>query len=288
MKRFLVLVTCLALTSVAYADAPKKGKGKHSQDEAQGAPQVNKSAKIKGGGQSNRPYFRPFNNATRGQASRQSNLSTGPGGGPHMKSKIVSNAAGKSSKFSKHGDSQVQANSNVPAIQKGGKFQGKHQFKQFNLAKNKAPSNVPNVHFKAGNQIQGAHKWKGQKYVVFQNYKAQWHDQGWWHHHHNHIVFVLGGWYFWDGGYYYPAWGYAPDSYYAFDGPIYTGSAERDPGDVVANVQAALQEQGYYEGEVDGALGPLTRAALARYQESQGFEPTGAIDEPTLESLNMV
>jgi len=52
-------------------------------------------------------------------------------------------------------------------------------------------------------------------------------------------------------------------------------------------VQSALQEQGYYQGEIDGVLGPETRAALAEYQSAQGLEPTGAVDEPTLETLGM-
>ncbi len=62
-----------------------------------------------------------------------------------------------------------------------------------------------------------------------------------------------------------PAWGYAPNAYYAYDGPIY-GYNSLPPDQVVANVQAALQEQGYYQGEVDGLLGPLTREAIAGYQ----------------------
>jgi localization factor PodJL len=60
-----------------------------------------------------------------------------------------------------------------------------------------------------------------------------------------------------------------------------------DPGQVVANVQSALQQQGYYQGDIDGVLGPQTRAALAEYQSAQGIEPTGAIDEPTLDTLGM-
>jgi len=60
-----------------------------------------------------------------------------------------------------------------------------------------------------------------------------------------------------------------------------------DPGQVVGNVQAALQEQGYYDGEVDGILGPLTRAAIARYQQDHGLYTTSAVDEPTLESLGL-
>ena len=54
------------------------------------------------------------------------------------------------------------------------------------------------------------------------------------------------------------------------------------------NVQSALQEQGYYQGEIDGILGPQTRAALAEFQSAQGLEPTGTVDEPTLETLGMV
>jgi peptidoglycan hydrolase-like protein with peptidoglycan-binding domain len=44
---------------------------------------------------------------------------------------------------------------------------------------------------------------------------------------------------------------------------------------------------GYYKGEVDGLLGPLTRQALTSYQEEQGLAPTAAIDEPTLDALGM-
>jgi peptidoglycan hydrolase-like protein with peptidoglycan-binding domain len=56
---------------------------------------------------------------------------------------------------------------------------------------------------------------------------------------------------------------------------------------VIANVHATLQQQGYYRGEVDGQLGPLTRAALANYQRDHGLYMTSAIDQPTLESLGM-
>ena len=56
---------------------------------------------------------------------------------------------------------------------------------------------------------------------------------------------------------------------------------------MIANVQGVLQQMGYYKGEVDGLLGPLTREALAAYQADQGLTTTEAIDEPTLESLGM-
>jgi His-Xaa-Ser repeat protein HxsA len=63
--------------------------------------------------------------------------------------------------------------------------------------------------------------------------------------------------------------------------------AAEDFGQVVANVQTALQGQGYYAGEVDGSLGPLTRDAIAKYQQDHGLIVTSAVDEPTLASLGM-
>ena len=59
------------------------------------------------------------------------------------------------------------------------------------------------------------------------------------------------------------------------------------PDQVIANVQTALQQQGYYQGEVDGLLGPQTRAAIADYQRANGLPETAAVDQPTLQSLGM-
>ena len=158
---------------------------------------------------------------------------------------------------------------------------------KFNLSNNPNPK-YKAVKFNQNYKIAGANKWKGSKYQVFVNYQPQWHDQYWWTSHHNHIVFVFGSPYYWDTGYWYPCWGYNPGATFYFDGPIYASNPEYDPGQVVANVQSALQQQGYYQGEIDGILGPQTRAALAEYQSAQGLEPTGAVDEPTLETLGMV
>ncbi len=56
---------------------------------------------------------------------------------------------------------------------------------------------------------------------------------------------------------------------------------------MIADVQGVLQQMGYYKGEVDGLLGPLTREALAAYQADQGLTTTAVIDEPTLDSLGL-
>jgi hypothetical protein len=159
--------------------------------------------------------------------------------------------------------------------------------RHFDLATSKPKKDIPNVKFRAGNRIQGSQNWQGSNYTAFRNYRSQWHDRAWWRHHHDRIIFVFGGWYFWDAGYWYPAWGYDPYAFYAYDGPIYAYN-DLPPDQVVANVQASLQAQGYYHGEVDGLLGPLTRAALADYQRDRGLYVTSAIDQPTLASLGMV
>jgi hypothetical protein len=115
----------------------------------------------------------------------------------------------------------------------------------------------------------------------------QHHDRDWWRHHHNLIVFYGGGYWFWNAGWWFPAWGYSPYyNNYVYDGPIY-GGGELSPGDVTAQVQEALAEQGYYYGPIDGVLGPETRDAILRFQADHGLATTAAIDEPTLDSLGL-
>jgi peptidoglycan hydrolase-like protein with peptidoglycan-binding domain len=56
---------------------------------------------------------------------------------------------------------------------------------------------------------------------------------------------------------------------------------------MITNVQSALQEAGYYDGPITGSLSVETRAAIANFQRDQGLNITGAIDEPTVESLGL-
>ncbi len=103
----------------------------------------------------------------------------------------------------------------------------------------------------------------------------------------NTIVFVTGGYYFLDASYWYPAWGYDPaNSYYDYNGPIYT-YGNLPPDQVIANVQTALQDAGYYFGAITGSLSVETRVALVNYQRDQGLSVTGAIDEPTVDALGL-
>ena len=127
---------------------------------------------------------------------------------------------------------------------------------------------------------------RGQQYAAFRNYHREWHDRGWWRSHYNRIVFVNGGWYYWNAGYWFPAWGYAPSAYYAYDGPIY-GYNGLAPDRVIVDVQTQLQRDGYYDGSIDGVLGPMTREAIAAFQADNGLEVTSVIDEPTLATLGI-
>ena len=122
---------------------------------------------------------------------------------------------------------------------------------------------------------------------VFHNYHAVRHDRYWYNHHYDRVVVVGGGYYYWDAGYWYPAWGYDPAfSFYVYDGPIYSYD-NLPPDQVTMNVQAELQDEGYYTGEIDGQVGPKTRDAVGAYQTDHNLEVTSAIDEPTVEALGL-
>jgi hypothetical protein len=165
---------------------------------------------------------------------------------------------------------------------------GKFNHRHFELVAGPS-ANVVGVTFVAGNRIPNSQNWSSPKYGVYRNYKSEWHDHNWWQQHHGTtIVLINGGYYYRTGNYWYPAWGYDRSAnYYPYDGPIYA-ARNLTPDQVVANVQTALQELGYYQdGEVDGLLGPKTRAALAQYQADNGLAPTESVDQPTLESLGM-
>jgi hypothetical protein len=122
---------------------------------------------------------------------------------------------------------------------------------------------------------------------VFHNYRPIRHDRGWYSSHYDRVVVVGGGYYYWDAGYWYPAWGYDPAfSFYVYDGPIYSYD-NLPPDQVTMNVQSALQDEGYYTGDIDGQVGPKTREALGAYQTDHNLEITSAVDEPTVESLGL-
>jgi hypothetical protein len=164
---------------------------------------------------------------------------------------------------------------------------GKKDVQYYKLPGKPNPESAPSSNFQQHNRIEGSQNWQGTNYTAFREYSSEWHDRTWWDSHYKPITLISGGWYYWNAGFWYPAWGYDPaNSYYPYDGPI-RGYRNLPPDQVIANVQSALQQEGYYHGEVDGLLGPATRGAIADYQRDHGLDITSAIDQPTLESLGM-
>ncbi len=53
-------------------------------------------------------------------------------------------------------------------------------------------------------------------------------------------------------------------------------------------VQGALQAYGYYDGPIDGIIGPLTREALERFQRTYGLSVTGSITSEVLDHVGIV
>ena len=156
--------------------------------------------------------------------------------------------------------------------------------RNFNRTQNAAFYRVGNV--RVTNNWRGD-AFRGQRYWAFRNYNRQWHDRSWWRSHYTRIIFVNSGWWYWNAGYWFPAWGYAPYVSYVYDGPIYAYNG-LTPDQVTVNVQEQLAAAGYYDGPIDGVLGPMTREAIAAYQADNGLAVTSAIDEPTLATMGLV
>jgi hypothetical protein len=218
------------------------------------------------------------------QAERQTAKAANQGRTGNANADQANNRAGKANQGKKAAANQNTAKGKV-ANNSNNPVKPRH----FNLAKQPNTAKAPPVKFQQGRRIQGSQNWQGQKYAVYRNYQSQWHDQNWWHGHYggNNFVFAFGAPYYWNAGYWFPAWGYSPNAYYAWDGPIYGSSNRMPPDQVIANAQSALQQQGYYHGDVDGLIGPQTRSAIADYQRNHGLYTTSTIDQPTLESLGI-
>jgi peptidoglycan/xylan/chitin deacetylase (PgdA/CDA1 family) len=57
-------------------------------------------------------------------------------------------------------------------------------------------------------------------------------------------------------------------------------------GEDVRNLQQRLKNEGYYSGPVTGSFGPLTGAAIGKYQEKNGLPNVGKVGPQTLKKLN--
>jgi len=182
-------------------------------------------------------------------------------------------------------------NTDINRFRNANEFRGGNNA-AINRNRNVAVNRTGNAAYYRGGNVRITNNWRGdafrgQRYAAFRNYNRQWHDRGWWRRNYTRIVFVNSGWWYWNAGYWFPAWGYAPSVTYAYDGPIY-GYNGLSPDQVTVNVQEQLAAAGYYDGPIDGVLGPMTREAIAAYQADNGLAVTSAIDEPTLATLGLV
>jgi His-Xaa-Ser repeat protein HxsA len=55
----------------------------------------------------------------------------------------------------------------------------------------------------------------------------------------------------------------------------------------IQRVQLALTYAGYYQGSVDGLMGPATRAAISAYKKTKGLSVNEYIDASLLNSLGI-
>ena len=58
-----------------------------------------------------------------------------------------------------------------------------------------------------------------------------------------------------------------------------------DPVSEMTGIQARLNNLDHPSGEVDGKLGPRTKAALRQFQSRHGLRPTGAVDAVTRDAI---
>ena len=66
-----------------------------------------------------------------------------------------------------------------------------------------------------------------------------------------------------------------------------SGSQLDNDQQVVREAQRALNDKGFSAGAVDGVMGPHTEQALRDFQQSQGLNATGNLDQPTLSALGV-
>ena len=181
-------------------------------------------------------------------------------------------------------------NAEVNRARNANEFRGRNNV-AINRNRNFAVNRTGNTAYYRGGNVRITNNWRGdafrgQRYAAFRNYNRQWHDRSWWRSHYDRIIFVNNGWYYWNAGYWFPAWGYAPSVSYVYDGPIYAYNGWT-PDRVTVDVQEQLARAGYYDGPIDGVLGPMTREAIAAFQADNGLAVTSAIDEPTLATLGV-
>jgi peptidoglycan hydrolase-like protein with peptidoglycan-binding domain len=64
-------------------------------------------------------------------------------------------------------------------------------------------------------------------------------------------------------------------------------SALPEPDSVLTAIQAELKRKGFYGGEIDGLMGPMSAAAISNWQKKAGMAVDGVPSESVLESLKI-
>ena len=65
------------------------------------------------------------------------------------------------------------------------------------------------------------------------------------------------------------------------------GYADRSANSSVAAAQDRLKQEGFYDGQIDGVMGPETRHALVRFQTKRGLRISGELTTETLDALGL-
>lgn len=73
----------------------------------------------------------------------------------------------------------------------------------------------------------------------------------------------------------------------SFSGTALSLSKMGSVGNEVADIQAALKEQGYYNGSIDGIFGTQTKNAIVHFQRDNGLTADGIAGKNTLKALGV-
>jgi len=134
------------------------------------------------------------------------------------------------------------------------------------------------------------HNWNGHRCHFYNNYWViydPWPLYPWGYGYYPYDYYYDPGYYdssYYDSGYSDPAYS---DSRYYNDSNHPSDPAVHESGSRVSDVQRALAREGYYDGAIDGVLGPGTRRALRNYQRDHNIDATGGINQPVIEALRL-
>ena len=138
-----------------------------------------------------------------------------------------------------------------------------------------------------GGRVAGNHtrNWNRNRDYNWRGNRCRWHNNNW---------VIIGPWFSpWAYSYYpYASYSYYDDryyddGYYASEEYPQSGYGDGYEDFNVSEVQSALARAGYYDGPIDGSIGPATRNALRRYQRDRGLSVTGRIDQSVIDALRV-